>query len=101
MLNYKIINGILYIDFNGELDHATAPLLRAKLDGIIAKEKYSRIVFDLSCLTFMDSTGVGLIMGRYKEARAQNRIICIRAPSPEIDKVLKVSGIYNVIPKIV
>lgn len=100
MLEHKMIKGSLYIRLTGELDHATAPLIRSRLDALLESGAYERVILDMGGLSFMDSTGVGLIMGRYKMLRGRNKILCIRAPSPAIDKVLKVSGLYSIIPKV-
>ncbi len=48
----------------------------------------------------MDSTGVGLIMGRYKKLKQNNVSMFINEPNKQIDKVLKVSGLYSIIPLI-
>ena len=48
----------------------------------------------------MDSTGVGLILGRYKKLKSKNIPLFINEPSQQIDKVLKVSGLYTIIPLI-
>ncbi len=100
ILKYREFDGALYVAFEGELDSATAPILKKALDNLILSTKYIKIVFDMSQMTFMDSTGVGLIMGRYKLARLNNKYIIIKAPTKSVDKVLQVSGIYSIIQKI-
>jgi stage II sporulation protein AA (anti-sigma F factor antagonist) len=100
MLDCKLYANKLLINLSGELDHATAPPIRGKLDEIIKTTRFSEAVFDLKDLKFMDSTGVGLIMGRYKLIRNQGKVLFIKNPSPAIDKVLTVSGIYTIIPKL-
>jgi stage II sporulation protein AA (anti-sigma F factor antagonist) len=100
MFTYTIKKGVLSIRLAGELDHAAAPELREKLDKLIRAGGYEKIVFDFSELIFMDSTGVGLLLGRLKTAKSQMKPIAILSPTPAVDKVLKVSGIYSVIPKI-
>lgn len=100
MLEYKLFKGSLYLKITGELDHSTAPFLKMKIDALIEEGGYDKVVIDMSSLHFMDSTGVGLIMGRYKLIKNKNKLMCIRAPSPAVDKVLNVSGIYSIIPRI-
>jgi|AGTN01.1.fsa_nt_gi anti-anti-sigma factor len=101
MLEYKLFKGSLYIKLSGELDQSSAPALRARIDSLIASsDAYDKVIIDMSALNFMDSAGVGLIMGRYKMVKNRNKILFIRSPSPAVDKVLNVSGIYSVIPKI-
>jgi len=100
MLTYNVKKGVLSIKLAGELDHAAAPELREKLDRLLRAGGYEKILFDLSELGFMDSTGVGLLLGRLKTAKSLAKPAAILSPSPAVDKVLKVSGIYTIIPKI-
>ncbi len=54
----------------GELDHCSAPAVRRELDRLIGDPSVRRLVLDLSGMTFMDSSGIGVILGRYREMRA-------------------------------
>ncbi|MFI3228709.1 MAG: anti-sigma factor antagonist [Bacillota bacterium] len=99
-MKYRVFDGALYIALEGELDQLTAPILKKAIDKLISNTEYNKIVLDLSEMTFMDSTGVGLIMGRYKLARQLSKFILIKAPTKSVDKVLQVSGIYSIIQKI-
>lgn len=99
-MKYREFDGALYIALEGELDHATAPVMRKALDNLITSTQYVKIVLDMSQMSFMDSTGVGLIIGRYRLARQNKKYILIKAPTKSVDKVLQVSGIYSIIQKI-
>ena len=99
----------LYVDYEGsslifrlvgELDEHSAEFVRRKLDAAITNDNYSAIVFDLSRLSFMDSTGSGVIIGRYKLARKQDKSVYVKNPSPTVDKIFKMSGLYEIITKI-
>ena len=91
---------ILYLYLEGELDQSVAGDLRGKIDDYIAAAKVKNVVFNMEKLTFMDSTGVGLILGRYKKLKSENVGLFIDKPNPQIDKVLRVSGLYGIIPKL-
>jgi stage II sporulation protein AA (anti-sigma F factor antagonist) len=97
-MEYRIKGGTLEIKLSGEIDHAKAGSIRTGLDKILSTLEYRTVIFDLSGLKFMDSTGVGLILGRYKMLREKNKPLCVKNPSPQADKVLRVSGIYSIIP---
>jgi len=84
----------------GELDHHTADIAKSGLDEIIQKYKQSNLVLDLAHLTFMDSSGLGVLLGRYKRLKAGGAAMYIKNPGKQIDKVFKVSGIYRIIKKI-
>ena len=98
----RIVNRTLYILLSGELDEYTAPNVRTKLDVLLETQKgFVQIVMDLSELTFMDSTGVGVLIGRYKKMREHNKPIFITNPSRNAERIFKMSGLYEIMPKIV
>jgi len=98
----RIVNKTLYILLCGELDEYTAQNVRSNLDALIDTQKgYVQVVIDLSELTFMDSTGVGVLIGRYKKLREKNKPIFITNPSRVAERIFKMSGLYEIMPKIV
>jgi len=99
-IKYKYTNKTLSVLFCGELDETSAVNTRSFLDLLIEKKRPKKIVFDLQNLSFMDSTGVGVLLGRYKKCRAEGIGIMISSPTQSIDKLLTLSGIYTVMPKI-
>ncbi len=100
MIDHKIKNGTLTLKMSGEIDHANAPKFRISADKLITNGGFNKFVFDLSEITFMDSTGVGLLIGRYKLLKRLGVPMYFYNPSKEADKVLKVSGLYTIISKI-
>lgn len=99
-VEYKKIKDSLYLYFNGDLDHCLAEKIRGGLDKLISETKCSRVIFDFSDLNFMDSTGIGLIIGRYKLLKERNVQVYIANPSESVDKILKLSGVYNIISQL-
>ena len=98
----RVVNKTLYILLSGELDEYTAQSVRKNLDVLFETQKgFVQIVMDLSELTFMDSTGVGLLIGRYKKMREDNKPIFITNPSRNAERIFKMSGLYEIMPKIV
>ncbi len=85
---------------DGELDEYSAVSVREKLDRAIDLAVVQNFIFDMSRLTFMDSTGIGILLGRYKKLKAKGMCIYIAHPSPHIDRILKTAGIYTIINKI-
>ena len=88
----------LYIYLDGEIDQSVTGELRVKIDDYLSSVKVKNVILNMKDLIFMDSSGIGLVMGRYKKLRAQNIGLFIAEPSPQIDKVLQVSGLYRIIP---
>ena len=97
-ISTKMTDGVLTVFFNGELDHSVAETVRNQLDLYLEKVQPERVVLDMKGLTFMDSTGVGLIIGRYKKLFAKRVPLGIVNPNPQIDKIIRINGNYNIIP---
>ena len=84
------------IRIDGELDHHSAERVRKRLDREILKSGDHEILLDLSGLTFMDSSGVGVLLGRYKLFAARH--LFLTGASEEIDRLIRLSGLYTVMP---
>ncbi len=97
----RVHNRVLYVLLCGELDEHTANYTRITLDEIFDKPDFEKIVIDLSELSFMDSTGIGVLIGRYKKMKDRDVSIYIANPSSHAEKIFKMTGLYNIMPKIV
>ena len=81
----------------GELDHHTAPDLRDALDREIALNNTVNIVLDFDGVTFMDSSGIGVIVGRYKQISARGGKVMVIRVKPQVDKILEISGLKTIL----
>ena len=90
----------LVVKLIGELDEHCAELVRHKIDAAIQEKSFSAMVLDLSRMSFMDSTGIGVVIGRYKLLRKTNRKMYVRSPSVTVDKIFAMSGLYEIIERI-
>ncbi len=100
-LKYNLKRAGLYVYFDGELDDCCGDCVRAELDEVL--DRYSdvrTVVFNMRDLSFMDSTGIGVLIGRYKRLRKRGITVFIENPSFAADKVFQTGGIYTLIPKI-
>lgn len=87
-------NSTLYAFLKGEIDHHTAPELRESIDdAIILNDAPNLIVLDFGGVTFMDSSGVGLVMGRYRLAASKGKKLRVDNLSERDYKIMKMSGI--------
>ena len=94
-------NGVLYIKLVGELDEHNAAAVRKEADSLVERYAQSeRAVFDLGEVSFMDSTGIGFLIGRYKKLLRLGVQSYIMHPSQNTDKILSMSGVYSLMPKI-
>ncbi len=82
---------------SGELDDCTAKEAREKLDYLLLRREIKNMVFDFNAVTFMDSAGIGLIMGRYKTVRERGGKVYIICANENIRKILKMSGVLKLL----
>lgn len=80
-----------YLD--GEIDHHTASVMRNEIDSSIEKNMPSMLILDFRDVTFMDSSGIGLVMGRYKALKPIGGELHVTNTSPQIYKVMKLAGL--------
>ena len=95
----KAYNGGLILELFGEMDHHNAPQIRAELDNAINRNNIKELTFDLTELTFMDSSGIGVLLGRYKRLQGLGARVWIKGANPSVDKLLRMSGIYTIMQK--
>lgn len=81
----------------GELDHHTAADARERLTNLIEDESIKNMIMDLSNLSFMDSSGIGVFLGRYKVLSRRNGKIVTYGLNAHIKKIWEISGLYKVI----
>ena len=89
---------ILVASIIGELDHHTAEYIRDRIDGELLKSINKNIIFDFSKVSFMDSSGIGVIIGRYKNIQKIKGKAAIVKANEQIGKIFKMSGVLKLIP---
>jgi stage II sporulation protein AA (anti-sigma F factor antagonist) len=93
-------SGCVTASLSGELDHHSAPEVKGALDDALRRFSDADLILDLKNLSFMDSSGLGVLLGRYKQLKARGRGLYVRNVGQQIEKVFTISGIYRIIPKI-
>lgn len=81
----------------GELDHHTSDDVRRKLDEVLQKENAQHMIVNLDSLTFMDSSGIGVLLGRYKLLRNKGGKLILCQISKPVHKLLELSGLFKII----
>ncbi len=84
---------VLYAYLSGEIDHHTSKSAREAIDAAINDRHPEMLVMDFKDVSFMDSSGIGLVMGRYKELSKFGGELHIENTTPHIKKVMQLSGI--------
>jgi len=95
--DFKVIDNYLMIKMPREVDHHMAGAICRKADAFLTNEKVSNIVFDFEATRFMDSSGIGIIAGRYKKiAYLGGKVFAVHADS-QIRRILYISGLNKMI----
>ena len=100
MIEYKIKGDTLIVALEGELDHSSAPQVRDELDELLGNRHVKKLVLDFSRLAFMDSSGLGVLMGRYRILTQRGGQMMIKNVSSTMDRILNLSGMYSLVQKL-
>lgn len=96
---FKVIDGILIAHIKGELDHHNSAPLRKGIDRSMKVYGCRDLILDLAGVDFMDSSGIGIALGRYKKLSKTGGKICITGCSQHIETILSMAGVFSIIPK--
>ncbi|QED48500.1 anti-sigma F factor antagonist [Cytobacillus dafuensis] len=96
-IHLEVKKDVLCIRLSGELDHHSADELREKATKAIEDYEIHHIVLNLEKLTFMDSSGLGVILGRYKQIKQIHGEMVVCAISPAVQRLFEMSGLFKII----
>ncbi len=102
-IKYQMKDNKMEAMLKGEFDEYTAEYVRLSLDTIIKDISCinnPQLILDFSLVSFMDSTGIGVLLGRYNKFKKNNIEMFIKNPQNHVDRILKMTGIYDIMPKI-
>lgn len=88
-------NSVLTAVLSGEIDHHSAREIRSEIDSTAAKVKPETLILDFSAVRFMDSSGIGLIMGRCKLMQAWDGLVEIRNLPPNVERIVSLAGLES------
>ena len=95
---YETHKDALVIRLYGEIDHHGAVGVRTTIDEKLMLERPPRVFLDLSQIDFMDSSGLGLIMGRFALVKRYGGKLAVVDPSPAVVRILSLAGMDRMIP---
>lgn len=98
-VHYEIQQNCLIIYITQDLDHHTVNLLREQSDRLIDAGDIRHIIFDFQENDFMDSSGIGLIMGRYKRVMFRGGKAAVTNVGKEIERIFNLSGLFQIIER--
>lgn len=87
----------LIVRLKGELDHHTADELKQRMEKAIDQGQLSHIILSLKALDFMDSSGLGVILGRYKQITAKGGKMVVCDVSPAVYRLFEMSGLFKIL----
>lgn len=96
-MKYQVQENCLTIFLPREVDHHNAEQLKRESDHLIERNHIRYVIFDFSDTDFMDSSGIGVIMGRYKRIFMLGGEVCAVHTSERIKKILTMSGVTKII----
>lgn len=100
-IKFKRSGDYLTIYLYGELDEFSSGSIKKSVDQVIYNNLNAvHVVFDLSGVTFMDSTGIGLLIGRYKLLKNNNLQCYLTGLNVSTEKVVQLAGLYSIMPKL-
>ena len=85
-------NGLLVVRIVGEIDHHSAVEMRQGIDAEIFESRPRKLILDLSAVDFMDSSGLGLVLGRYAAVQKVEGELVVLNPSNRVMKILRLAG---------
>lgn len=94
-INYG--NYTLNVKIKGDIDHHSAKGVRERIDESIILNKPRFVILDLSSVDFMDSSGLGLILGRYNSSMNVGARLILYKPTKRIKRILEMAGIERII----
>lgn len=97
MVSFTVRLRTLIVTVTGDIDQHNAAQIREQVDLRISHENVKKLIFDFSKLDFMDSSGIGIIIGRYKLMTALNGSVSIIVTKPTVRKLLELSGIKRIV----
>ena len=95
---YQKADKQLLVEITEEIDHHAAERIRRKVDDEITRYMPRKTIFDFSRVTFMDSAGIGMLIGRYKMMKLIGGSLEIVNISQTVRRILEMSGINKIIP---
>ncbi|MGI6037709.1 MAG: STAS domain-containing protein [Limnochordia bacterium] len=98
-ISHRRLGNILLVKLNGELDLVTAPVFREIVDGQLENfERLTHLILDLAKVDFIDSSGLGAILGRYKRIAQRGGQLLLTNGKPQVLKIIELSGMGKILP---
>ena len=98
--NYNHVDKQLIFKIDGDIDECYSQKIRRRLDNEIERYMPKTVIFDFNRVSFMDSAGIGMLLGRYKVIKMLGGQLELMNVNKQVEKVFEISGILKIIPLI-
>lgn len=95
--NFTIKKNVLIVRLVGELDHHEAEKLREEWRSMMYENEIKHVVLNLESLSFMDSSGLGVILGRYKETLQLGGEMVVCSVTSPVQRLFEMSGLFKIV----
>lgn len=95
--HYVVRENVLIVRLEGEIDHHESIELREQWQQYLQKNGIVHVVLNLAGVNFMDSSGIGVVLGRYKEVISKGGELVVCHVTPPVERLFKMAGIYKII----
>ena len=89
----------IIVRLSGELDHHSAADVRGALDAVLRDVTVREMQLDMTDVTFMDSAGLGVVLGRYRTLAARGGRLIVWGVRTPIDRIFRMSGLYALVER--
>ena len=96
-MKWKDDSDSLTIYLSGEIDHCAAEKLRDGIEKLIERSDAETLILDFHDVSFMDSSGVGMLIGRYKTMAERGGCVFARGMQPTVRRVFYMAGLHRII----
>ena len=88
---------VLKVKLRGEIDHHSAVAVRSNIDDMIRSKRPGELIIDMSAVDFMDSSGLGLIMGRFNTMKEIGGSVTVADPNPGTERIMSLAGLERIV----
>ncbi|MDU1411785.1 MAG: anti-sigma F factor antagonist [Clostridium sp.] len=97
LLRFEPYNDNIIVTLQGELDHHSSEEVRNRIDDMLDRDNYKNLIFNFSGVNFMDSSGIGAVIGRYKKMSLRGGKVCLTNVKPNVKRIFELSGMFKII----
>ncbi|MDD4169925.1 MAG: anti-sigma F factor antagonist [Desulfotomaculaceae bacterium] len=95
-LDFEFKHNTLIVRLSGDMDLGIADSLRNSLEAALDQQSVINLIFNLAQVSFLDSSILGVLLGRYKRISKKGGKVCIVEPQPQVRRILEMSGLFLV-----